>query len=213
MKTTMKFFMSGLLIFTLVLTSCSKDGDEGSIGPQGTAGTNGLDGVDGTNGTDGTDGTNGTDGADGANGNANVETTIFLNPTWSSAGLMTLQVPGITQDAFDYYLILGFLKEGNAWYSANGNQAVGGYYKGYYDIGRYFIRAYDFNDVVDQTRPTIAQAKIVVIEPSNVILDSGNGKSTNTLSNFRKNTLDNMIAAGVDINDYDAVREYFNISE
>ena len=210
MKTTMKFFTYGLLIFTLVFTSCSKDGDAGSTGP---AGISGLDGTDGADGTNGIDGTNGADGEDGANGNANVETTVFMNPTWSASGLMTLQVPGITQDAFDYYLILGFLKEGAVWYSANGNQANGGYYKGFYDVGRYFIRAYDFNDVIDQTRPTIPQAKIVVIEPSNVILDSGNGKSTTTLSNLRKNTLDNMKAAGVDINDYNAVRNYFNFSE
>ena len=207
MKTTIKFFTYGLMIFTLVFTSCSKDGDVGPIGPAGTSGLNGTDGIDGTDGTDGADG------QDGADGNANVETTVFMNPTWSSAGLMTLQVPGITQDAFDFYLILGFLKEGNVWYSANGNQAVGGYYRGSYDLGRYFIRAFDFNDVIDQTRPTIPEAKVVVIEPSNVILKSGNGKNANTLSNFRENTLTNLVNAGVDINDYNAVRKYFNISE
>ncbi|TLP80276.1 collagen-like protein [Maribacter sp. ACAM166] len=213
MKTTMKFFIYGLLIIALVLTSCSKDGDAGSTGTAGIAGvdgTNGTDGVDGTNGTDGVDGANG---EDGANGNANVETTVFLNPTWSTSGLMTLQVPGITQDAFDYYLILGFVKEGSIWYSANGNQAVGGYYKGYYDIGRYFIRAYDFNDVIDQTRPTIPEAKVIIIEPSNVILQSGNGKNASTPSNFRKIILAKLLHAGVDINDYNAVRNYFNITE
>lgn len=210
MKTTMKFFKYGLLILALVFTSCSKDGDAGSTGPAGTAGLDGTDGVDGLNGTDGVDGANG---EDGAIGNANVETTVFLNPTWSSSGLMTLQVPGITQDAFDYYLILGFVKEGSIWYSANGNQAVGGYYKGYYDIGRYFIRAYDFNDVIDQTRPTIPEAKVIVIEPSNVILQSENGKNASTPSNFRKNTLAKLLNAGVDINDYNAVRDYFNSSD
>lgn len=210
MKTTMKLFTYGLIIFSLVITSCSKDGDVGPIGP---AGTSGLDGTDGSDGTNGTDGTDGTDGADGTDGNANVETTIFMNPTWSAGGLMTLQVPGITQDAFDYFLILGFLKEGDVWYSANGNQAVGGYYKGSYDVGRYFIRALDFNDVVDQTRPDIAQAKILVIEPSNVILDTGNGKGKDTNLDFRKKVLTNLSNAGVDIEDYSAVCKYFNISE
>ena len=135
-----------------------------------------------------------------------------MNPTWSNAGLMTLQVPGITQDAFDYYVILGFLKEGNVWYSANGNQAVGGYYQGHYDVGRYFIRAFDFNDVIDQTRPVIAEAKIIVIEPSNVILDTGNGKSMNTALNFRKKVLADLSNAGVDIDDFNAVSNYFNLS-
>lgn len=207
MKTTMKLFTYGLMIFTLVFASCSKDGEDGAIGPQGAAG---IDGIDGTDGSDGADGA---DGEDGVDGNANVETTIFINPTWSAAGLMTLQVPGITQDAFDYYLILGFLKEGDVWYSANGNQAVGGYYKGFYDVGRYFIRAFDFNDVIDQTRPVIAEAKIIVIEPSNVILDNGNGKSLNTALNFRKKVLADLSNAGVDIKDFNAVSKYFNISE
>ncbi|MEE9364352.1 MAG: hypothetical protein V3U92_17255 [Cellulophaga sp.] len=206
MKTIMKFLRYGLLIFAVVFASCSKDGSDGAIGLQGEQG------ITGQNGSDGTDGTDGTNGNDGANGNANVETTIFINPTWSSSGLMTLNSSNITQDAFDYYLILGYLKEGNVWYSANGNQATGGYYKGYYDVGRYFIRAYDFNDVIDQTRPTIGQAKIVVIKSSNVILTTGNGKSTSTKSNFRKNTLTNLSNAGVDINDYYAVCKYFNIN-
>lgn len=206
MKTTMKIFTYGLIIFSLAFTSCSKDGDDGPTGPAGTPG------LDGTDGIDGTDGTNGEDGNDGNDGNANVETTIFMDPTWSTAGLMTLQVPGITQDAFDFYLILGYLKEGDVWYSSNGNQAVGGYYRGSYDVGRYFIRAFDFNDVIDQTRPDIAQAKIIVIEPSNVILDTGNGKSMNTALNFRKKVLTDLSNAGVDIEDYNAVSKYFNIT-
>lgn len=209
MKTTMKFLRYGLLIFAIVFTSCSKDGEDGS---DGTTGLQGDQGIAGQNGADGADGADGTDGEDGADGNANVETTIFLNPTWSSSGLMTLNSSNITQDAFDYYLILGYLKEGDVWYSANGNQAVGGYYKGYYDVGRYFIRAYDFNDVVDQTRPTIVRAKVVIIKPSNVILTSGNGKSVSTKLNFKENLIADLTNAGVDLNDYQAVCKYFNIS-
>lgn len=74
MKTIKKFFTYGLLIFAMVLTSCSKDGEEGA---QGISGTNGIDGVIGTDGSDGTNGT------DGEEGNENVETIIFLEPTWS----------------------------------------------------------------------------------------------------------------------------------
>lgn len=203
MKTTMKFFAQILMILTLTFTSCSKDGDEGPTGP---AGIDGIDGLDGVNGADGADGVDGTD------GNANVETTVFLNPTWSPAGLMTLQAPNITQDAFDYYLILGYLKEGDVWYSSNGNQAVGGYYRGSYDIGRYFVRAFDFNDVIDQTPPNVSQAKVIVIEPSNVILKSGNGKNIQALLNFKKEMLDDLFDAGVDITDYEAICKHFNIN-
>ena len=103
MKTTMKLFTYALIILSLTITSCSKDGDTGPIGPTGAQGSDGIDGTDGA------------DGIDGVDGNANVETTIFLNPTWSPSGLMTLQVPSITQDAFDYFLVLGFLREGDVW--------------------------------------------------------------------------------------------------
>lgn len=93
MKTTMKFFTYGLLIFTLAFTSCSKDGDTGAIGPAGIAGT---DGTDGTNGTDGTD------------GNANVTSVLFEDQTIST-GNTVFDVPQLTQAIFDTGIVYAYI--------------------------------------------------------------------------------------------------------
>lgn len=98
MKTTRKIFTYGLLIFTLVFTSCSKDGDVGPIGPAGIAGT------DGTNGTDGTDGT---DGADGVDGNADVRLLEFGSETIND-GTVTYNMDGVSLADINGNLILGF---------------------------------------------------------------------------------------------------------
>ncbi len=60
---TMKLFTYGLMIFTLIFTSCVKDGEVGPIGPAGTQGTAGINGIDGADGTDGADGADGINGA------------------------------------------------------------------------------------------------------------------------------------------------------
>ena len=52
MKTTLKFFTYGLLISSLVFTSCTLDGEVGPIGPEGAQGIAGIDGTDATNGAD-----------------------------------------------------------------------------------------------------------------------------------------------------------------
>jgi len=78
MKTTMNFLKMGLLVFAMVLTSCSaEDGEDGVTGPQGVAGTDGIDGTDGADGQDGTDGT------DGEDGNANVIYSEWLDANWN----------------------------------------------------------------------------------------------------------------------------------
>ncbi len=50
MKTTFNFLRIGLLVFGLLLTSCSKEGPVGPEGPQGTIGEQGVQGPTGENG-------------------------------------------------------------------------------------------------------------------------------------------------------------------
>lgn len=104
MKTTMKLFTYGLIILSLVFTSCSKDGEDGAIGPQGAAG---IDGIDGTNGSDGLDGTDGNDGADGTDGNADVRLLEYGSETITD-GAVTYTMEGVTLADTDEKLILGF---------------------------------------------------------------------------------------------------------
>jgi len=81
MKTAVKLFMKSLILFALVLTSCTKEGPQGELGPIGPAGKDGVNGISGTNGADGEDGM---DGEDGTDGNANVIASDWLEPTESS---------------------------------------------------------------------------------------------------------------------------------
>ncbi len=96
----MKLFTYGLMIFTLVFTSCSKDGDVGPIGPAGTAG---VDGIAGTNGSDGTEGVDGTDGEDG---NANIRIIEYSTKTFTSS--TTYVMDNVSAADVDSHLILAY---------------------------------------------------------------------------------------------------------
>ena len=45
MKTTMKLFTYVLIILSLTITSCAKDGEDGAVGPAGTQGETGSEEV------------------------------------------------------------------------------------------------------------------------------------------------------------------------
>lgn len=53
MKTTLKLLVYGLVTFSMVAISCTKDGVEGPIGPQGPQGEQGIQGPAGPKGEDG----------------------------------------------------------------------------------------------------------------------------------------------------------------
>ena len=87
---------------------------KGEIGPPGADGIDGIDGIDGTNGDDGTDGTNGSDGSDG---NANVTTISLLasDITWTlddylgrPANVFTLDTSAVNQDIIDHGTVFGY---------------------------------------------------------------------------------------------------------
>ncbi len=97
MKATMKLFTYGLIIFSLVITSCSKDGDTGPIGPAG---------ISGTDGSEGTDGTDGADGADGVDGNANIRVIEYGTKTFTSS--TTYVMDNVSAADVDSHLILAY---------------------------------------------------------------------------------------------------------
>ncbi len=90
MKTTMKLFTYGLMIFSLVFTSCTKDGEVGPIGPAGTQGTAGINGIDGANGKDGSDG------ADAPGSNLEVITDDTGIALQGASSTMYRDIDGIT---------------------------------------------------------------------------------------------------------------------
>ncbi len=93
MKTAMRFFTSGLLILTMALTSCAKDGD---IGPQGEQGIAGQDGTDGTD------------------GNANVQLYTLDIPNMLTSSGFTLNFDVLTPEVLKENIVLLYLRVGNA---------------------------------------------------------------------------------------------------
>jgi len=100
MKTTKKFFTYGLLVLSIVFTSCAKDGDIGPIGPEGSQG------IAGTNGVDGTDGTDGTNGTDGVDGNANIRIIEYGLKTFT--GSTTYVMQNVSQADVNNHLFLAY---------------------------------------------------------------------------------------------------------
>ena len=238
MKTTMKFLSMGLIIAGLTLTSCSKDGDIGPIGPigpqgeqgvqgsqgeqgpagqdgealgipgpqgeQGPAGIDGVDGVDGTNGTDGSDGT------DGADGNANVNTYVFDLSSKSGASIPN-NLPELTQDVIDNDLIIGYLQNGvsGTYYPVPASvwpNGTGGFYDVATDIavGKYWVHFYQVGTqtLMSVLGVELGKLKIVIAEST----------STNTGKTGKESIREELKTAGVDMNDYYAVMDYFGLA-
>lgn len=175
-----------LALFVLFSFSCSpEDGEDGAIGPQGEQGISGADG------------------ADGINGNANVQ-VLTIDMSTQSGTFDDIPVPELTQDVIDNDVVLGYIKRGTRWFpipavadiipfSVSVAISNGNYSLDYVDKvtgGSYSISAGD-----------IDLLKIVIIEASN---NSKNGDNLNAY--------EALLNAGVDITDFEAVCDYYNIT-
>lgn len=141
-------------------------------------------------------GPKGDTGVPGVNGNANVTQISFGSTTIPASGLLTLTLPGITKSIADKSLILTYgLVNGFQWLSISGTWINFTTTKTYITQ----ILAQDpasgvyFNQVTGPaTSETFAAIRVLVI-PANVLV---NGRSANP---------------PFDINDYESVRQYFNL--
>lgn len=101
MGTKLSFFKVGLLIVSIVLTSCSaEDGADGATGLQGLQGTAGADGADGE---------------DGQDGNANVIYSDWFQPNaWTGGGtafaFFDQAAIDLTQEVIDHGAVLAYAK-------------------------------------------------------------------------------------------------------
>ena len=158
MKTTMKLFTYGLIILSLTITSCGKDGEDGAVGPTGTqgeTGSDGLDGVNGSDGVDGVDGTDGTDGADGADGNADVQVIEYESETITT-GKVTYPMDGVSLNELNESLVLGFYAEITQTPNA----------------GNSFVTKKRWVPVPGRGTPTLFETR-VIIEGSSALLSGG----------------------------------------
>lgn len=186
LKTTIsksKYFLLALLVaFSF---SCSpEDGEDGAIGPAGPAGTNGTD------------------------GNANVQTLTFDATTFAGS-YDSVTIPELTQDVVNNDVVLSYLTENNSvWvpipcpYDTIGfNFSVHvALYNGGMDL--------DYNDASGSaytvTAGDLQTLKVVIIESTSTTAGRTN--------NGKQQIYNELAQAGVNIQDYQAVCDYYGIA-
>lgn len=148
-------------------------------------------------GKDGTDGVDGQQGIPGEEGNANVKTYVFENIALSAGNSNIFSLAELTQDIMDNGVVLGYLSNTNiAWFPLP-----------YLDLGEsvaiYYI-----------TLGSLALSSTIDTQELNfkfVLIEGSSGKNGKNSGETSKNAIyDELKTAGVDINNYDAVMEYYN---
>ena len=105
MKTSMKLLRL-LIMSTIMLISCSKDGE---IGPEGPQGPRGEQGIQGPAGEDGPIGPQGPAGQNGIDGNANVQSFKFDLTEFASSSI-SFEFPELTSTVRENDAILTYLE-------------------------------------------------------------------------------------------------------
>ncbi len=211
----MKTIKSKLLYVFVLFLVAGLVGCEGPEGPQGPAGADGIDGIDGTNGINGTNGTDGTDGADGADGNANVVIVNLLygDITWvagtylgRTANVFSWTEPAVNADIMDHGTVLGYcyVDYADQWYSLPFIWEIdGGTYTQYvinaYALNTLTLYAYQTTGVTDPN--ALTEYRFLLIT-DNTVMKSTSGE---------QGILAKLAQAGVDVNNYYQVMDYFGL--
>ncbi len=194
MKTTKKLLYAIVLMVTAAFASC-----EGPEGPAGPAGEDGVDGQD---------------------GNANVQTYIYNNPSWMSSGSgMLIRMDSIlTDDVIENDAVLVYLKHTAVDFvsAIPGSVWVGSEYRDYALFLADSSTSYSSSIIIvsmemdgsltpnDELAP-VEWVKVVIIESTSTTVDGA--KSLNP----QQEILYNLDKAGVDVNDYYQVMNYFGL--
>ncbi len=215
MKTTiLKVKLILCVLAATFITSCDgEDGMDGAMGLQGPQGEQGIQGPAGEDGealgVPGPQGEPGPAGSDGADGNANV-TTYTFDMSSESGNTIPIGISSLTQDVVDNDLIIGYLRnsQSNAYYAIPASvwpNGTGGFYDIAVDItvGTYWVNFYEvgtqtFNPI---SSIELGDLKVVIAESESTVA----GKSE------RKGLREELKANGIDVNDYYAVMDYFEL--
>ncbi|MEM5566785.1 hypothetical protein WNY78_16815 [Psychroserpens sp. AS72] len=158
----------------------------------------------------GEDGTDGIDGADGMDGNANVATYLFDIST-KAGGNFAVDVPQFTQDVIDNDLIVGYVKTLDGTYIPVPTTGYldSGFGSNFVDISteialeRFWLY---FSVAGTNTPATIGAGNLTTLK---VVIAESNSTTIGRLgAESLKVQLEN---DGVDLNDYHAVMDYFNL--
>jgi hypothetical protein len=183
-------YLAGLLLM-VGLFAC-----EGPPGPAGANGTNGTDGADGS---------------DGADGNANVTVVSLLSSdiTWTEgsfigtpANVFSLTESAVNQDIIDHGAVLGYLFFSQWWAMPFTWENSGGTTRQYvhhsFELNTITLYAYQTSGLLN---PSIPEYRFLLITDNTVT------KSASS----EKEILDKLEQAGVDVNDYYEVMDYFGL--
>lgn len=231
MKSLKNYLLLALL--AVFCFSCTgEDGTDGIDGIDGINGTNGIDGADGINGEDGADGMNGEDGDDGADGvdgadgsdGTNVQTYTFNNPSWGDSGsVLNIDMGSVlTDDNVNNDAILVYVRtEGRDDVSFVPGPVFG---NGVYKIFNVLIEdstapffpfylrivSRNLDDTFTDNADLIAIENVFVI----VVESSSTTEITNSAKGVSKKEaiLASLSKAGVDVDDYEAVCDYYGVA-
>ncbi|MBO0342224.1 MAG: hypothetical protein ACTHOM_04415 [Allomuricauda sp.] len=231
---TLKFLSMAIMCMAMVLVSCT--GDRGETGPQGKQGIAGADGANGGDGADGTDGiscwdlngngvgdadedinddgnfdaldcqgADGTNGVNGSDGNANVQAFNILLTDFSGTNL-PFTIPMDPVDLPNYAMLFYLTNKNNVVYAVPGPMEANLFYTRLFYNQDSSNGSIQFVDSTNDAAYNISAGyfinlKIIAIE------------TTTGAKNAQQSIMDELKAAGVDTNDYDAVAEYFGLDK
>ncbi len=170
-------------------------------GPQGTNGVNGVNGSDGADGSDGTD------------GNANVTTVSLLlaDITWTegsylgrTANIFDLTESAVSQDVIDHGTVLGYCFLSTRWWAlpftweSNGGTLTEHILHSY-ALNTISLYAYNTDGAI--TASGIYEYRFLIITDNTVTKSVSSGETI----------LDKLSNAGVDVNSYYEVIDYFGL--
>jgi len=170
-------------------------------------------GDDGTDGIDGIDGATGPAGADGQDGNANVIYSDWIVPTWTASTYYGVQVQeyyitttDLSLDVVNYGVVLMYWKNWNNEIWSLPSSGLGGNIIIDFSFTENTIHLYIYDEVNGTLPPAIVSTNVFryVIIPGGIP-----GKSS---IDSRMKILTELKNAGVDINDYYHVCDYFGIN-
>lgn len=211
-KSTLTSF---LIVFALMLATAACDGpvgpqgDRGSQGPAGEDGTQGPQGPQGPAGDDGADGQDGQDGQDGEDGNANVTLYTFDGHDFSASSswghcFELENALELHSSAWIYYLVSS---SGTFWSVPGygpGNQSFYGTRYRWNAPGTGCDNATHWIDLEVGGGEDYSSISILQIEASEIV---------NNLTVGLRASGQELIPADLDVTDYDAVVEYYGITE
>ena len=204
-KTIVKLRNLAILFALASLISC-----EGPEGPKGPAGPKGDTGPTGPTGA------TGPAGQDGQNGNANVKTISLLGSdiTWIEgdylgriANTFSLTNSAVNDDIINHGAVLGYCFMFEAWFALpmiweDNDGALRQYVVHSYSPNTITLYAFQTGDVLDPS--VITEYRFLLITDNTVIASKGNSSE--------KDILERLTKAGVDVSNYNQVRDYFGVA-